>query len=223
MQIARKYESPLSFRHMGQLPWNNTLHLSGIPSVVNFIPRFSALAVAGLSLWSPLPKAGAQSSERSLLRQLYGDLAFEVRTRGQGSLQVGVADARTSIVVSLMAIDVRRWSDSATRVLAARPTRRGVTVKWEAVVAGPGVTAGSMSLARTITPTDTTIILLVTDSAFQGVRTPLSMAEARALAVAMKRAANASLPTRAAPLPKAKTPPATAPPKKPPPPPRSPR
>jgi hypothetical protein len=75
-----------------------------------------------------------------------------------------------------------------------------------------------MSLARTITATDTTIVLLVTDTSFHAVRTPLSAEDAKALAAAMKRAANASLPTRAAPLPKSTTPPKTAtpPPKKPP-------
>jgi hypothetical protein len=179
---------------------------------VKFIPRLSVLALSALSLWSPAP-AGAQTGERSLLRQLYGDLAFEVRTRGQGSLTVGVADSRTSLVFTVLATDLRRWADSAARVLAARPSRRGVSVKWEAVVAGPGVVAGSMSLARSISPTDTTIVLLVTDTSFHAVRTTLDATEARALAAAMKRAANASLPTRAAPLPKAA--PAT-PPKKPP-------
>jgi hypothetical protein len=179
---------------------------------VKFIPRLSALALTALSLWLPA-EVGAQTGTRSVMRQLYGDLAFEGRTQGQGSLTVGVADSRTSLVVTFMAIDLRRWSDSATRVLAARPSRRGSTVTWEAVVDGPGVTAGSMSLARSITPTDTTIVLLVTDTAFRAVRTVLSPSEASALAAAMKRAANASLPTRAAPLPK--TPPAT-PPKKPP-------
>lgn len=207
---------------MARLPWNNTLTRSGILLVVKFIPIVPALA-AVLSLWSPPSSGGAQSAERSLMRSLYGDLAFEIRTRGQGSMVVGVADSRTSLVVNLLAIDVRRWSDSAGKVLAARPSRRGVTIKWEAVVDGPGVTAGSMALARTITPTDTTIFLLVTDSAFRGVRTALSIEEARALTVAMKRAANASLPTRAAPLPKASPPPTATPPKKPPPPPRSPR
>lgn len=187
--------------------------------LVKIIPRASALAAGLLSLWSVVTAAGAQAPERSVLRQLYGDLAFEVRTRGQGSLMVGAADARTSIVVTLLALDVRRWSDSATRILAARPPARGKSAKWEAVVAGPGVTAGSMSLARTIAPGDTAIVLLVTDTAFRGVRTKLSMEEARALAVAMKRAANASLPTRAAPLPKST--PATPPPKKPPVEPRS--
>ena len=133
------------------------------------------------------------------------------------SLTVGAADSRGSVVVTFMAMDLRRWSDSATKMLAARP-RRGSIIKWEASVSGPGVTAGSMSLARTITATDTTIVLLVTDTSFHAVRTPLSAEDAKALTAAMKRAANASLPTTAAPLPKSKTVPkaATPPPKKPP-------
>jgi hypothetical protein len=130
---------------------------------------------------------------------------------------MGVADGRTTLAFTLLAVDLRRWSDSALRVLAAKPPRKGTYVRWEAVVAGPGVAAGSMSLARMINPTDTTIILLVTDTAFQGVRTALSMDEARALAAAMKRAALASLPTTVPPM---KKPPAdskAAPPRKPPP------
>ena len=134
-------------------------------------------------------------------------------------MTVGAADSRTSVVVTFLALDLRRWSDSAARMLAARP-RRGSIIKWEASVTGPGTTAGSMSMSRTITATDTTVVLLVTDTSFVAVRTPLSMEEARALAAAMKRAANASLPTQPAPLPKAKaaTPKVTPPaPKKPPP------
>ena len=178
---------------------------------MNFITRVPTLVAAVLSLWCVPRVAGAQTGvQRSVLRQLYGDLAFEVRTRGQGSMTVGAADARTSVVITLLAIDLRRWSDSATRMLAAHP-RRGQTVKWEASVAGPGVTAGSMSLARNISPGDTNLVLLVTDTSFRAVRTRLSMEDAKALTAAMKRAANASLPTHAAPLPKA-----TPAPKKPP-------
>jgi hypothetical protein len=183
---------------------------------VKFITHVPALAFLALSLWSPVASADAQASERSVLRQLYGDLAFEVRTKGQGSLMVGVADARTSLVLTLMAIDLRRWSDSATRVLAAKAPARGRSAKWEAVVAGPGVTAGSMALARSIGPGDTSITLLVTDTTFRGVRTSLTMEEARALASAMKRAAMASLPTKVPPMKQA--PPATKPPPKKPPP-----
>lgn len=183
---------------------------------MKFIPHVSAVAVAGLSLWSLPSSARAQDTTRSVLRQLYGDLAFEVRTKGRGTLNVGAADSRTTIVLTVLALDLRRWSDSVTRVLDARAPRRGQSAKWDAVVDGPGNVAGSMALTRSIAPGDTTIILLVTDTAFRAVRTPLSMNEARALAAAMKRAANASLPTRAPPI---KTAPKATPlPKKPPPP-----
>ena len=181
---------------------------------MNFVPHVLAVLSTALSLWSLPGSAHAQAPQRSVLRQLYGDVAFEGRTRGDGSMTVGVADSKMSVVVTFLALDLRRWSDSATRMLAARP-RRGSIVKWEASVTGPGTTAGSMSMARTITPSDTTVVLLVTDTAFHAVRTPMSMEDARALAAAMKRAANASLPTTPAPLPKAKA--ATPPPKKPPP------
>lgn len=203
-------------------------HVGRYFQAVKFIPRASALAFLVLSLWSPRGTAHAQAPEqvstktpeRSLLRQLYGNLAFELRTKGQGSILMGVADDRTSLAFSLLAVDLRRWSDSASRVLAARLPKKGTYVRWEAVVAGPGTAAGSMSLARMINPTDTTIILLVTDTAFRAVRTPLSMEEARALTAAMKRAAMASLPTTVPPMQKAppatKAPPTPAP-KKPPP------
>ena len=180
---------------------------------MNFVPhRFAVLGTA-LSLWFLPGSAEAQAPQRSVLRHLVGDRALEGRTRGDGSLTVGAADSRTSVVVTFLALDLRRWSDSATRMLAARP-RRGSIIKWEASVTGPGVTAGSMSMSRTITATDTTVVLLVTDTSFHAVRTPLSMEEARALAAAMKRAANASLPTTPAPLPRAKA--TIPPPKKPP-------
>jgi hypothetical protein len=176
---------------------------------VKFIPFGSALVATVASLWSPTT-AWAQS-ERSLVRQLYGDLALEVRTKGQGSVTLAAADARTQIVLTLMSTDLRRWSDSANRVLAARPPRRGNYVKWEAVVEGPGRVAGSMSLARSILPNDTNLVLLVTDTAFRAVRTELSMEEAKALTGALRRAALASLPTRPPPMPGTKAPASKAP------------
>lgn len=173
-----------------------------VVSGVDLNSRVSAVVLAALSLW-PASAATAQTGQRSLLRQLYGDLAIEARTRGQGSLTVGAADARTSLAITLMATDLRRWSDSATRILSARPRRRADTTKWEASVTGPGVVAGSLSLSRTIDGSDTTIILLVTDTAFMAVRTKLRASEARSFAAAMKRAASASLPTRVRPPPDA--------------------
>jgi hypothetical protein len=149
------------------------------------------LAGAGLSLWSSA--APGQAGERVLLRQLYGDLALEVRAGAQGAMRIGAADGQRSIAVSVIARDLKLWADSATKLLAARPPGRGKSAQWEAVVAGPGVAAGSMALARNITPADTSIALLVTDPQFVGVRTVLTMPEARSLVAAIRRAANAAL------------------------------
>jgi hypothetical protein len=210
---ARKYELSNPFRHTGTPAVEQAPLVRRYLPAVSFIPRALILALL-VSLWSR-GAAVAQAPERSVLRQLYGDVALEVRTRGQGSVRMGAADDRTSLAFTLLAIDLRRWSDSASRVLAAKPPKKGTYVRWEAVVAGPGVAAGSMSLARMINPSDTSIILLVTDTAFRGVRTRLSIDEARALTAAMKRAALASLPTTVPPMTKA--PPATKPPGQPPP------
>lgn len=159
-------------------------------SVVTFGPSPFLKVAAALSLWSAA--GAAQSPERSLLRQLVGDVAVEVRTRTPGALVLGATDGRTSLVINLLATDVRRWADSATRILAAPAPRRGQSARWEAVLAGPGVAAGSVSLARRIAPGDTAIVLLVTDAEFRAVRTRLTAEDARALALAMKRAAVAA-------------------------------
>lgn len=150
-------------------------------------------ALLGLSLWSGL--AGAQSPARTLLRQLYGELAFDVRTAeaGGGAIILGVADEKRSITVTLLAQDLRRWSDSLTKVLAARLPRRGQAATWNVTVAGPGLAAGTMALTRTVAPGDTSIALLVTDQDFLAVRTDLTLAEARSMAAAMRRAAALAL------------------------------
>jgi hypothetical protein len=68
-----------------------------------------------------------------------------------------------------------------------------------------------MSLARSILPNDTNLVLLVTDTAFRAVRTELSMEEAKALTGALRRAALTSLPTRPPPMPGTKAPASKAP------------
>ncbi len=163
---------------------------SGILPLVTLASVIPSLAAA-LSLCSP--QQVPQSPERLLLRQLYGDLAVEVRTKVPGTLILAAADARSSLVLTLLATDARRWADSAARILAAPAPGRGRSATWEAEVAGPGVSAGSISLSRRVAPGDTAIVLLVTDASFQGVRTELTMENARALTQAMRRAAAASV------------------------------
>ena len=114
------------------------------------------------------------------------------------------ADANRS-VITVLARDL--GAGPTTRVLSARAPRRGQVARWQAVLEGPGVAAGSMTLARTIAPGDTAIVLLIAGPEFEGVRTPLQMEEARALVAAMRRSAVAVLtPSRPAP-PAARRPP----------------
>lgn len=157
-------------------------------------PLFAAALTFATSLiaagWSP---AGAQTSGRAFLRQMYGDVAVEAREAPGGALRLGVTDGKKTVTLVLMARDVRRWADSATRVLAARKRARDSTARWQAVAEGPGIAAGSITLARTIAPGDTTITFFAADSAFEAIRTNVTLGEARALVGAMRRAANAIL------------------------------
>src|SRR5688572_26504287 len=85
---GRKYELSNPFRHTGNPSVEQRPRARRYSQAVSFIPRAPALALfatLALSLWSPRA-AVAQAPERSVLRQLYGDLAFEVRTKGQGSV-----------------------------------------------------------------------------------------------------------------------------------------
>lgn len=148
--------------------------------------------LVALSLWSHgLP---AQATGQVLVRQLVGDLAVDVRAGDPGVLRIGAADANRSVALTVLATDLRRWADSANRVLAARAPGRGRTARWESVVAGPGVTAGSMSLARSF-PGDT-LILLITNAEFEAVRSRLSIEEARGFVGALRRASAPRPPGR---------------------------
>lgn len=152
------------------------------------ITRRLAILVSALSLWSASAPAQGQGDQPVLLRQLAGDLAIDARVIGPGALRIGAADESRAIVLTVLQTDLRRWADSAARILRARPPRRGQSARWEAVVAGPGVAAGSMSIARSIAPGDTSLVLLITNTEFEAVRTTLSMAEANGVVGAMRRA-----------------------------------
>jgi hypothetical protein len=153
---------------------------------------------AALSVLHPV-RAPAQVSAPVLVRQMYGDVAIELR-RGEGTaIHLGAADATHSLDLLLLAADVRRWADSATRVLAAHPKAKAPSARWETTLEEPGVRSGSIALSRTITPGDTVIALLIADTDFEQIRTTLDAAEAKAFVAAMKRAAasvSASRPPR---------------------------
>lgn len=137
--------------------------------------------------------AAAQGGGRSFLRQIYGNVAVDVRSAPANALRIGVADDERSLTITVLARDLRRWADSASRVLSARSASRDDTTRFQAMVEGPGVRAGSMTLSRTISPKDTVISFFVADAEFQTVRTVVSAEEARTLVGAMRRAAAAML------------------------------
>lgn len=152
----------------------------------------AALAVSAMPAYGP-SLAQAQTGGRSFLRQIYGELAVDVRSAPGNALRIGVANGRSSLTITVLARDLRRWADSASRVLAARRVAGGDTTRFQAVIEGPGVSAGSMTLSRTITAKDTVVSFFVADAEFRTVRTVVDDDEARTLVAAMRRAANAML------------------------------
>lgn len=171
-----------------------------------------------LAVLIPGGAAPAQPAGTTLVRQLYADVAIEVRRAAEGAVLVAAADGATSVAVTFLARDLRRWADSAAKVLVAKTRTRRDSARWRAMVEGPGVEAGSLSLSRAIAPPDTTISLLLADAQFQTVRFSLGAQEARAFVTAMRKAADAVIPAAprrrgATPPPAGQTkPPATKPP-----------
>ena len=148
----------------------------------------------GMALLATGPsQVRAQESGRALLRQLYGDVALVVHTAPAAAVRIGADNGQKSITMILLARDLRRWADSASKVLAARLPRRAQGVRWRAVAEGPGVAAGSMTLSRSIEGEDTTITFFLADPQFESIRVVIAPEEAQALVRAMRRAANAVL------------------------------
>jgi hypothetical protein len=148
---------------------------------------YFVLALAATAVGSAA--AIAQGSGGILLRQLYGDLALDVRVADPANMRVTVADAAKQVALLLRARDVRQWADSANRVLGARARGRPPAGRWEAVVEEPGTRSGSMGLARQIAGRDTVITVYFADSALTIVRVQLDSYEARAFVGAFKKAA----------------------------------
>ena len=138
----------------------------------------------------PATGVEAQGKPDALLRQLYGDLAIEVRSAGGGGMYVGAADSSKSVAVVLRAADVRKWADSATRVLNARLRGKELSGRWQATVEEPGVRSGSMMISRTIDGRDTVIAIFLADDSLLSVRKVVDIDDAEAFVGAMKRAAS---------------------------------
>lgn len=163
---------------------DRTIRATHVPLLVSLVASLGALPMAA----APLVGQGGGRAP-VLLRQLYGDVAVEVRQAPNQAVYVGAAGGQRTVALTLLARDLRRWADSATRVLARRVPRATRIGEWRATVEGPGLQAGAMTLTRKVDGKNTIISVFIASDQFEGVRLPLTSAEARAFVGAMRRVA----------------------------------
>lgn len=168
--------------------------------------RWTSPSVAAPLVWCLLMGAapGAQSQERptTVSRTLFGETALELRSTGSGTLLIGAAGPTKTVTLDVRATDVRRWADSAARLIPVRRTavarKRLATsdsvIRARVVLEEPGVGAGSLILSRADSAGVRTWLLFASDAAFDGVRQPLESEEVATFIKLMRRAALAAAP-----------------------------
>ena len=139
--------------------------------------------------------AFAQSHDVTTGRLLFGEVAFEIRTTSDLMVRVGAADRARTITLLLLARDVKKWTDSASRLLVARPRRASSgREKWTATLDEPGIEAGALTLTKTREGKEERWSLYVSDRDFEGVGATLERDEVRALIGQLRRASASVLP-----------------------------
>jgi hypothetical protein len=137
----------------------------------------------------------AQSHDVTTGRLLFGEVAFEIRTTSDLMVRVGAADRARTITLLFLARDVKRWSDSASRLLTAGPRRASLgAVKSTATLDEPGIESGALTLTRTREGKEERWSLYVADRDFEGVRASIERDDVRALIGQLRRAAASVLP-----------------------------
>jgi hypothetical protein len=179
------------------IPWRTNLcDIGGLRHIAAGLRLLSAISLLPLLPAGPvIAQRPTSPTAAPLLSGLYGNVAVEVRRASGDTLHVGVADSSRSLVVILLARDVRTWADSAMRVLAVRP-RTGSPART-ATVAAPGHKSGSISLSRSAEASNPEANVLFADSAFHELRTRMSVSDAQAMVASLRRvAASISTPKR---------------------------
>ena len=139
--------------------------------------------------------AFAQSHDVTTGRLLFGEVALEIRTTSDLMIRVGAADGTRTITLQLLARDVKRWADSASRLLAARPRRPSLSKeKWTATLDEPGIEAGALTLTKTREGKEVRWSVYVADRDFDGVGASVEPDEVRALIGQLRRASASVLP-----------------------------
>lgn len=155
------------------------------------------LALAVGALLSLFSRDARSQADPVTTRLLLGEAALELSPTDSQAIRIALADSARTIILTVLARDARRWSDSLTLVVRLRPRSRRVPQEWRVILEEPGLEAGSMSVTRRDGETGSAWSLFVADKDFQSVRIPLEPDEVRALVAAMRRNVAAVLPPAA--------------------------
>lgn len=150
------------------------------------------LATAAMS--APVRRAPAQTADSTLARLFVGGDALEIVLLDDRRLRVAVADSARTLILTVLPRDVRRWSDSVSRILVTRRRVRRFPQQWSATLSEPGIEAGSMTMTRRDSDAGSTWSLFVSDSRFMQTRVILDAGEAKAIRSAFRRAADVAAP-----------------------------
>lgn len=135
----------------------------------------------------------AQSStERVIWRSMLGSTAFDLRARQPGVVRIGVADEGGPMTLEFRSSDVRKFTDSATKVLSVRRRR---PQPWSVRLEETGARNGALSLS--FTPgedEERPYRFFASDDAIRQVRESLTADEARLLVRHFRSAAASATP-----------------------------
>ncbi|MBV6522324.1 MAG: hypothetical protein MNPFHGCM_02472 [Gemmatimonadaceae bacterium] len=134
---------------------------------------------------------GAQPASQPTSRLLLGDVAVEIRPASDDRLTFAIADSVRSLVLTVLARDARRWSDSAAILLRPMRRSRRSDADRTVVLEEPGIEAGSISLTRRVTDAGAQWSLFVADRTFETIRVALEITDVRAVVSAMRHRSGA--------------------------------
>jgi hypothetical protein len=139
---------------------------------------------------------GAQEAERTVARTMVSDLAVEVRLTNDERLRLGAGDDERAIALTLMPADAKRWTDRVSTIAAIRPRKALPDTQWVATLTEPGVASGNVTVTRRWRDGKSSWSFFLASKDFEEIRRPLELTEVKALAAAVRRAADELLPKK---------------------------
>jgi hypothetical protein len=142
-------------------------------------------------------RSAAQDTLATVARTMYGDVALIVQVR-PNQVRLAVDNGTHNLFLSFVGSDVRRWSDSTTRILA-RKRRRGDATAWRSAMFEPGMRSGTASLTLRPDSSGTSYTLFFADDSLRSVRGTVRAADAAAFTRILRNASHMALGGRSLP------------------------